>query len=854
MNALWGEQGWHVVGWTMIYFLGAGTLVLLLGAVLRFALRRAHPTIRYTASLAIFAVLALLPIGISGWIALQSPNQASQKHERLENSVNPATMEQSAKQSNTADKQALLPDGVASLAAESKHVQHELRGEVSASLLTGAVEYLPWVWIVGTPLTFLLLASGLIGAERLRKASRPLDAGPLVDACETLRAALHVGRRVGVAVCERVATPLLVGIVRPLILLPPAALVGWSQAELEMVLLHELAHVQRWDNLVNLCQRVVESLLFFHPAVWIASRWVRRDREDCCDAVVVAYTAAPQAYAELLLALASTKPHGGLAASAAMAQHPLAGRIRRILNLEDEPMSVSRNSLVAVATGILSLVLTIALVAPRPTDAEEPGANPEASESKTEASRERKRPEKDEASTASTKKEKKSNIDRVIEPGNTMVHFFPHPTTPEEVMKAVQKLNQIGHSVTVRPTDGGTALLIKDNVPLEAESGKTPFPALEEQRAADVAYKLLGVELEKLSDEDLQRVKAKGYQGGLRVTSGEGGGGFGGPLDYGDLLVGLHVWPTESLDQVNKILSRDDINQLSPLKFYVIRKVHSPDGFSGVPGNDGVVTGRTSVNLDAWRELLKHREIHGTATKPYLLQFGDVIRVRAFNTMDEPAVILEDAYSVNTDGTINLGPIYGELLVAGKSLEEARKLIVERLLKKVRRCEVMLNLIEEDSSAFQVEDEKLASTEETPLLYDGKTFDEWKKILQTELKEESRITCLKAIIAFGRVGRGQEVAKTILEVAAGYDWPSHQIPTPGVTKDLFNSMFILPRRIVVPVLMAASTEEKGNVRDFARLVASIMAFDDPELEATFKKAFPDFETWDGKSIRGGGRF
>ena len=123
------------------------------------------------------------------------------------------------------------------------------------------------------------------------------------------------------AVCERIATPLLVGVVKPLILLPPAALNGWTTAELEMVLVHELSHVRRWDNAVNLAQRIVESLLFFHPAVWIVSGWVRRDREDCCDAAVVRHTAKPQAYAELLLALASHQPLAGLAATA-MAQHP----------------------------------------------------------------------------------------------------------------------------------------------------------------------------------------------------------------------------------------------------------------------------------------------------------------------------------------------------------------------------------------------------------------------------------------------------------------------------------------------------------------------------------------------------
>ena len=73
------------------------------------------------------------------------------------------------------------------------------------------------------------------------------------------------------------AAPSLLGIVRPLILLPPAALSGWSVEQLEMVLLHELAHLRRWDNLVNLLQRVLESLLFFHPVVWWLSGWVRLD-------------------------------------------------------------------------------------------------------------------------------------------------------------------------------------------------------------------------------------------------------------------------------------------------------------------------------------------------------------------------------------------------------------------------------------------------------------------------------------------------------------------------------------------------------------------------------------------------
>ena len=67
----------------------------------------------------------------------------------------------------------------------------------------------------------------------------------------------------------------------------------WDPQQLEMVLLHELAHVRRYDNLVNLLQRIVESLLFFQPMVWIVSGWVRREREHCCDELVVARTRQP---------------------------------------------------------------------------------------------------------------------------------------------------------------------------------------------------------------------------------------------------------------------------------------------------------------------------------------------------------------------------------------------------------------------------------------------------------------------------------------------------------------------------------------------------------------------------------
>ena len=173
-----------------------------------------------------------------------------------------------------------------------------------------------------------MLATGLLGVERLRRSSRLVEVGDLLRRCRALADSLGIAGRVGVGVCDRLAVPIVLGIVRPLVLLPSASLSGWSTLQLEMVLLHELAHVRRWDNLVNLLQRVVESLLFFHPVVWWLSGWVRLERELCCDRLVVERLGQPAAYAEMLVAV-SGSTYRGRGALVAMAD-------RQVLTLRHE--------------------------------------------------------------------------------------------------------------------------------------------------------------------------------------------------------------------------------------------------------------------------------------------------------------------------------------------------------------------------------------------------------------------------------------------------------------------------------------------------------------------------------------
>ena len=197
------------------------------------------------------------------------------------------------------------------VASEPAAVPRRGAARIDAGRPRTAAAVLPWLWFAGTPATFALLAAGLVGADRLRRRSRPLADGELAGMARRLADALGILRPVALGVCDRLAAPILLGVVRPLILLP-AAVSGWSPEQIEMALLHELAHVRRLDNLVNLAQRVIESLLFFHPAVWWVSGWVRLEREHCCDRLVVARTGRARPYAELLaeLALLRDRPVG----------------------------------------------------------------------------------------------------------------------------------------------------------------------------------------------------------------------------------------------------------------------------------------------------------------------------------------------------------------------------------------------------------------------------------------------------------------------------------------------------------------------------------------------------------------
>ncbi|MBV9926613.1 MAG: M48 family metalloprotease [Acidobacteria bacterium] len=166
-----------------------------------------------------------------------------------------------------------------------------------------AARLLPWltlVWLAGVMLLSARTLGGLMLARRMKlHGARPVSGLWREKAAEIARK-LSVSTPVKVLESSLVSVPTAVGWLRPAILLPASAFTGLTPEQLEAVLAHELAHVRRHDYLVNVLQTGVETLLFYHPAVWWVSRQIRAEREHVCDDMAVRVTGDVMTYARAL--------------------------------------------------------------------------------------------------------------------------------------------------------------------------------------------------------------------------------------------------------------------------------------------------------------------------------------------------------------------------------------------------------------------------------------------------------------------------------------------------------------------------------------------------------------------------
>jgi GWxTD domain-containing protein len=198
------------------------------------------------------------------------------------------------------------------------------------SLFTAAIPWLTPLWIVGALTLCVFHLAGRLELSRLRSTGVCTAPQQWQNSLARLAAAVQVSRPVQLLESCLVKTPVVLGHVRPVILLPLGLLSGLPAEHMEAILLHELAHIRRCDYLINTLQRLAEALCFYNPSIWWISHVIRVERENCCDDLVVAMQGDPRAYACALARLEENRsaiPLSALAASGGS----LMKRIRRLL-------------------------------------------------------------------------------------------------------------------------------------------------------------------------------------------------------------------------------------------------------------------------------------------------------------------------------------------------------------------------------------------------------------------------------------------------------------------------------------------------------------------------------------------
>ncbi len=160
-----------------------------------------------------------------------------------------------------------------------------------------------FAWAFGAGVALLRLAAGLFRLRKLRRSCTTIDQADLDPAVRETLAIIGASGSVVVATSECVRVPAAIGFWKRTIVLPEWAMQELPPEDLSVILLHEFAHLRRWDDWTNLIQKIVRALLFFHPAVWWIENRLSVEREMACDDAVLAETANPHGYATCLVSL-----------------------------------------------------------------------------------------------------------------------------------------------------------------------------------------------------------------------------------------------------------------------------------------------------------------------------------------------------------------------------------------------------------------------------------------------------------------------------------------------------------------------------------------------------------------------
>ncbi len=317
------------IGWTLLHFLWQG---LVLAALLRVILPMCRSAIaRHNWSLGTLAMMAFAPVAT--FLFLHGHGNTT--------------------------------PSIAFADAPPQGVESVIRMLSPTLIPSFWIDWLVLLWLAGIAALSLRALGGWYLVETLRHRDT-VDLSPdLIQRCHSLQRRLALDWPVRFLQSRRVSVLVVVGWFRPVVLIPLSAIAGLPPQQLDALIMHELAHIRRLDAFTNIVILAIETILFYHPAIWWVSSRVRIEREHCCDDLAVSTCGDATIYAEALTSLETWKAAPALALGANGGMM-LKERVARLLGVPSEP----RRSSVSAMAGLVFICLIIAGIATAQSNAQ----------------------------------------------------------------------------------------------------------------------------------------------------------------------------------------------------------------------------------------------------------------------------------------------------------------------------------------------------------------------------------------------------------------------------------------------------------------------------------------------------
>jgi HEAT repeat protein/beta-lactamase regulating signal transducer with metallopeptidase domain len=317
----------QVIGLALVHSLWQGGIIAALLALAFSVTRTARPSVRY----------ALGMIGLVAMVILPAVTAA-----RSNIAIKPATARTTssivASPATQTSAMATTPaiSGGVSMTPADVPAETTQANSSAESFLTKLEPSLPWLvvaWLIGLIFLSARMITGVARTRRIVRDGRP-SSERLAETVSRIANALGLHRAVKALQGTHVTVPMVIGWIRPVLVVPASLVTGLTPSQLDMLVAHELAHIRRYDYLANMAQTVIETLLFFHPGVWWLSDRIREERENCCDDIALAVCGNDRkAYTQALLSLEESRDDGFTFAAAATGRGDRGSLLRRAMRL-----------------------------------------------------------------------------------------------------------------------------------------------------------------------------------------------------------------------------------------------------------------------------------------------------------------------------------------------------------------------------------------------------------------------------------------------------------------------------------------------------------------------------------------